>query len=288
MRNIFFSLLKYTALAVFAIVLSGSPGAAAQAPASDDNRANLTAESMHYDPETGDIRARGNVHLSRADGELFGDRGIGSTNGMNFEMQGNVRGSFKRENLDIVCEAISLQTDRNPTRRKIVANGNVVLTQNKDKISSQTLVWEMDRVSYKATGAVIGTFAQYFIDADEIGRNEGKFWAARVRKYHDRSRNLTLSAAKANGVIRNDEVVELLVEGNVVMDSPDDKGKMSRITGDKGLFSVERGTIVISGNAAVLQEGRKLHATNIVYDLETGRVDAIGSSSLTIDIDKQE
>ncbi|MDL2264370.1 hypothetical protein LJC31_06925 [Synergistaceae bacterium OttesenSCG-928-I11] len=247
--------------------------------------ANLTADTMQYNPDTGEIHARGDVHLFRSDGELFGDVGQGNANGRDFEMRGNVRGTFTEDNLDIVCAYIRLSSEgTDPVRRTITASGDVVLTRDEDRITAGYLSWSMDREGYTARGDVLGNFRSYCIDADEVVRDGDDFSARGVRRYEDHERNMTLTANRVNGRLAGRHVAELIADGNVVMDSPDDTGKMTRVTGNRGIYSVARGTIVISGNAIVTQDARKLHAGSIVYHLDNGRIEALERPSLVIEM----
>lgn len=253
--------------------------------------ANLTADTMHYNPDTGEILVQGAVHLLRPDGELFGDTGLGNANGRDFEMRGNVRGTFTGDedgdDIDIVCAFIRLSSEgTDPVRRTITASGDVVLTRGEDRLAANDLVWSMDRDAYTARGGVIGNVAPYYIDADEVVRDGDNFSARNVRRYEDHERNLTLRADRVNGRLSAGRVAELIADGNVVMDSPDDTGTMTRITGNRGIFSFARGTIVISGNAIVEQDARRLHAGNIVYHLDSGRIEALERPSLVIEIEE--
>lgn len=248
------------------------------------NEATLTADRMNYNPDTREITVEGNVHFQRPDGELFGDWGRGSADGSDFDMQGNVRGNFTQESINIVCRFIRLETEgSNPPRRKIIASGDVTLTRSNDKLTAQRVTWELDRENYKATGKVLSNFGQHSIDADEVARNGEQFWARTVRKYEDKGRKLTLSSSKASGLIRRGDVVELIAEGRLVVNMIDNNGNATRITGNRGVFSKDRGTVVVSGNAVATQDGRNLQAESIVYHIEGGRLDAIGRPSLTID-----
>ena len=253
------------------------------------NKASLTADRLDYNPQTNRIDARGNVHMTRPDGELFGDSGTGTTDGRHFQLDGNVKGHFTNEGLDIVCAHIILVTEgTNPARRIITASGDVELTrreQGEDRITAQVVSWEPDRDVYRAAGDVIGNYIRYYVDADEVSRDGERFAAREIRRYHDRERNVTMSASRASGTLDpGGEIAELVAEGRVVLDTPDEKGTISRITGDKGVFSVARGTLVISGNAMANQSGRNLHAESIVYHLDSERIEAIGRPSLVIDI----
>jgi lipopolysaccharide transport protein LptA len=98
-----------------------------------------------------------------------------------------------------------------------------------------------------------------------------------------------MSAAHAEGLMNgNNEVTELTADGDVVVTMPDRKGVLTRATGRKGVYSMARGTIVLSGRATLTQAGRVLNSENIVYFIESGRVDALGSPSLTFETDREK
>jgi lipopolysaccharide export system protein LptA len=256
-------------------------------PASSaENEATLTADSMSYDPGDGSLSAVGNVHFKRPDGELFGDRGRGSVNGSGFEMHGHVRGTFDAESLTVACESITLVTEgKKPARRRIISSGDVVLTRKGDRLSARVVEWEMGSSNYKAAGAVLGKFTAYSVDADEVSREGSRFSALNLRKYEDLRQKVTISASKAEGLLnKNNEIVELTSNGSVLLTMTDSGGEMTRITGDRGVFSVDRGTIVVSGNSRVVQKGRSLVAESIVYHMDTRRVEAIGRPSMMMEM----
>ena len=255
------------------------------APAGFTAEVSLKADSMQYDPAMRLIRAEGNVHFIREDGELFGDRGYGTTDGTDFVLEGAVHGSFRTENATISCKYMKLTTDASAQRRRrVLASGDVALTRGNDKLNSRTLSWEIGSESSRAEGRVLGHFASHAIDADLVARNGEQFWGKGVRRYEDRSRKLTLSADNLRGLIKKDKVTELEVSGDLVMNMPDKDGNMIRITGDKGVFSEARGTIVVSGNAVAEQEGRRVQAESLVMRLDTRRIEALGKPSLTFDM----
>jgi hypothetical protein len=231
---------------------------------------------MNYDPKSQSIVATGSVHYTAPEGELFGDRGIGYTNGRMFEMSGSVIGHFALQSLDISCDFIELEIENtSPPRRKLSAAGRVSLVRGRDKLSSASLAWELDRENYEASGDVLMEFESYFMDSDEAGREGERFWARNVRRYEDRARRMTISASKVNGLIESGSIVELTAEGAIVMNVRTN-GANTTIRGGKGVFSEERGTIVVSGGAFASQAGRNLSAGNIVYHLDCGRVEALG------------
>lgn len=244
---------------------------------------NLTADTMRYNPDSGEITAQGNVHLTRPDGELYGDSGFGNSNGREFELRGSVRGHFTSDDIDISCAYLKLSSEgTTPVRRIVAASGDVLLTRSADKISAGMLTWHIDGEKYSASGNVLANFEAYSIDADEAGRDDEKFWANGVRRYEDIQRDFTLSASQIDGLISDGRISELVASGSVTMHTHDEKGVPSHVTGNKGIFSVARGTLVVSGNATVTQQGRRLHAGNIVYHLDSGRIEALDRPSLVI------
>jgi lipopolysaccharide assembly outer membrane protein LptD (OstA) len=239
--------------------------------------ATLSADSMNYDPVTKSVTAEGNVHYASPDGELFGDRGVGYTDGRTFELIGGVRGSFATRSMDISCEYMEMETAGGSLRRrKITATGDVRLARPDGKVFAQKLMWELDRDNYRAEGGVVIDFGSYFVDSDDAARNGEQFWAHNIRRYEDRVRRLSMSASKASGIISGNGIAELVAEGALVMEIEDLKGAKTRITGASGVFSQDRGTIVVSGGASAVQDGRSLNAGSIVYHLVSGRVEALG------------
>ncbi len=244
----------------------------------------LTADSLSYDPGTLSITALKNVHFKHPDGELFGDKGTGYTDGRDFEMRGNVRGVFKKESLNISCYHLKLQTDsENTKKRRVTAAGGVKLTRGSDKLAAKSVVWVVDSDRYKATGSVLASFDSHFIDADEAARDGEKFWARGIRKYEERSKQFSMSAERANGLMKKGDVVELTATGSLVLKMADDKGKVTKVTGDKGIFSKARGTLVVTGNATAVQEGRSLTADSVVYWLESKKIEALGNAKMILE-----
>jgi len=260
----------------------------ATAAAATAAEVTLVADSMRYDPNTGVITAAGNVHVTNPDGEVFGDTGSGDSEGNNLEMHGNVRGHYKDQDGGVInfsCDSVVI-VGRDNSNRVITATGNVDLSKGADKMSADTVVWHTGAPVYRASGKVLGEFGAYSIDADDISRDADAFFARNVRRFYERTRRITMSASKADGIIQGDEVAEMTAEGNVVITMPDSEGTMTRATGRKGIYSQARGTVVLSGGATITQTGRLLTSDNIVYFLDTGNIDAQGNPSITFETDR--
>jgi lipopolysaccharide transport protein LptA len=275
---------KRTLIAIFVLAAT----CAAAATLADE--ATLVADSMRYDPNTETIAATGNVHITNPDGEIFGDAGSGSTKGDDFEIRGNVKGHYKDKDGGIVnfsCAAARVVGPDN-TSRVITASGDVKLSKGKDNLSASVVVWHTGIEKYSAEGNVIGNFEAYSIDADIASRDVEQFSATAVRKFYDNNRKTTMSASRVDGTIKNNEFTEMIAEGNVVVTMPDREGVMTRATGNKGIYSLDKGTVVLNGNASIRQTGRVLHSGSVVYFLDTGHIDAQGNPSVTFETDRKK
>jgi lipopolysaccharide export system protein LptA len=254
------------------------------------DEATITADSMRYDPNTGNVTATGSVHLISSDGEVFGDSGLGSVNGDNFEIHGNVRGRFTKDGktVDIVCASATLRgTD--DTGRVIAASGGVKINRGNETLTADAVTWDVSIEKYSASGGVLALFEAYSIDADAVSRDQRVFEALTVRKFSEHARKVDISAAHAEGLLNdNNEVTEMTADGGVTVTMPDKKGVVTRATGRKGVYSLARGTMVLSGRARLTQAGRVLNSENIVYFIESGRMDALGSPSLTFETDRKQ
>ncbi|MDR1508449.1 MAG: hypothetical protein LBS53_02290 [Synergistaceae bacterium] len=252
------------------------------------DEATILADSMRYDPNTGNITAAGNVRLVSADGEVFGDDGLGSVSGDNFELHGNVRGHLKTKDgktVDITCAAATLRGSGD-SGRVITASGNVKITRGSENLTADTVTWDTGVEKYSASGNVLGVFEAYSIDADAVSRDRGVFEARTIRRFTEHARKINMSASSAEGTLNeNNEVTELTADGGVTVTMPDKEGAVTRATGKTGVYSLARGTVVLSGRAAVTQSGRVLNSENIVYFIDSGRIDARGNPSLTFETD---
>jgi len=253
-----------------------------------DNIATLVADSMRYDPNTNLITAEGNVHITNLDGEVFGDFGSGYTDLNNIEMHGRVRGHFKDRDGGVInfsCMSVEI-TGRDNSNRIITGTGDVNLSKGNDTLSANEVVWHSGVQRYNASGEVLGEFAAYSIDADDVSRDEDVFSARNVRRFFERTRNITMSASRVDGILNGDEIAEMNAGGGVVITMPDSNGVMTRATGARGIYSVARGTVVLSGGATVTQTGRVLNSDEIVYFLDTGQFTAQGNPSLVFETDR--
>jgi lipopolysaccharide transport protein LptA len=251
-------------------------------------QAMMVADSMRYDPAASVITASGNVHITHPDGEVFGDNGFGSVDGRHFEIHGGVRGHFKGSDgvpVNLECADAYLETEDDGTHT-LTAKVSATLTKRAEKLSADSIIWNSSGDRYSALGSVLGDFEAYAIDADAVSRDARIFGARAVRKFHEKARKITMSANRAEGVIINEQISELVATGRVVITAPDKSGNMTRATGSKGVYSLDEGTVVVTGKATITQKGRKLDSERIVYYVDTGRIDATGGPALTFETER--
>ena len=104
-----------------------------------------------------------------------------------------------------------------------------------------------------------------------------KFWLTKVRNLEDTSRGLSFGADSLEGIIRNGDLYDLTAKKGVwLKGKPKAKGDAVSINGDNALYSLERGSVVLSGHVVAVQGGRTLKSDSVVYFPEQNRVEALG------------
>jgi lipopolysaccharide assembly outer membrane protein LptD (OstA) len=235
----------------------------------------LNADLLRYDPSSRLIRAEGNVRLARPGVELFSRMGEGTVGGDAFKLSGEVRGEMRREGLKIRCDVLTL-VDAEKGRQILEASGKVLLTRGEDRVTAARVRWTSGVPRYSALGDVDARFEAMSIRADEAGRDGERFWGKGVRRYEDRKNRYVLSAAGVEGRILGGAVDEMTAQGDVDLTLQGSRDESVRVTGDKGVFSRDRGTVVISGSAKAVQEGRTVSAGSLVLHLDSNRIEALG------------
>lgn len=216
----------------------------------------LTSDIMRYDPDKGVVYAEGNVKLTRDGMKIYSDRGEGSVDGTTVLFWNNVRGEgmWTGEEVYFTCDMAEAT------------------------FSPETF--------YALKGKVEGRFGQREIIAETLELTAGTFIAISVDKFLDLSRGVEISGNRISGTLENKEITENISEGNVRIVLEDAKGKKIFIYGEKAVYSRERGSIVVTGNATALQDDRKIRADSLVLFPETNRIEAVGKSSLVVNPEK--
>ena len=104
-----------------------------------------------------------------------------------------------------------------------------------------------------------------------------KFWLVNVRSLEDTSRGLSFGASSVEGVMRNGALYDFTAKKGVwLKGKPKAQGDAVSIKGDNALYSLARGSVVLSGHVVAVQGGRTLRSDAVVYFPEQNRIEAIG------------
>lgn len=219
------------------------------------SKVRLTALSMNFDTKTGLLAGSGDVVLQRDDMKITSDRCEGDYKGNSARMWGKVKieGKWKGEDLSFACQELK--------------------------------AFFSDPESVAMVGSVEGTLGKRSLKCYDVEMIEDRFIATRVDRFSDKSEGFTLSCSSVKGLVLDGDLQEFEAEGKVQMEVLGKKDKsVTKISGSKAVFVKDRGSIIISGNAAAIQNGRKVTAQNIVFYPATNKIEAKGKPSISIEM----
>ncbi len=249
-------------------------------------KATMAADNISYNINTKKAKASGNVVITKEGATLWGDAADGNIETSEFNLRGNVKGKFPQKKAELAADSLKWKKASNDKNGIVEAFVNVRLTRGTaDRLSAQYVRWESDTENYQARGRVDGATADKLVKAEEIGRLNGKFWGRKVTRYEDKIRKISFAADVVDGELRGDLIKEVIASGSVVIEYIDKAGLKTVVKGNKAVYSKDRGTVVISGNAsAVRSDGKVVTADSLVLYEETKNIEAIGRSKLTFDM----
>ena len=222
--------------------------------------ATLSANRMRFDAETGDFLAEGNVTIQA--GELNVEAPTGSGNvdrrEINFTDGIVATGKWQEADVDIKSGRLLLSFFEVPTCR----------FQNGVRGNYGPMAIDADGLILVGIGG--------FSDPTEIDSHT-RFLAANVRNLEDKSRELKFGANSVEGVLREGVLQEMTADKNVWIKGRD-KGRNQPVSlrGDKAVYAVERGSVVVSGHVIAIQGGRTLKSDAVIYFPDESRVEALG------------
>ena len=226
------------------------------------DQAQLSADRMFFDTESGEFSASGNVVI-QADGVTFhASLGTGNVRSKEVHFSDGITasGDWRGDWLDISAGKVSFFFSQTPT--------------------------------YIAEDMVKGVLGKFYVDVDKFYMKGADFSAINVRRFEDRELDVAFGADNAQGVIENGILTTFTARGRAWLNgrSNADGGPVD-IKGDNAVYSVERGSVVLSGNVTAVQRGRTLNAGSVVYFPESNRIDAFGAhggpASITIDMNQE-
>ena len=224
------------------------------------DQATLSANRMRFDAETGDFLADGNVIITAGDLKLTAPEGSGNVESriVNFDKGITASGKWYGDNVNIKAGRVSLSFQDIPSCK----------FQNGVKGSMGTMKLDADRLTITGTGGV---------DKPSGKDTQTKFWLSKARNIEDSSKGLSFGADNVEGVLRAGDLHELTAKKNVwLKGKPKAQGDPVSLRGDNALYSLARGSVVVSGHVTAVQGGRTLRSDSVVYFPDQNRVEALG------------
>ena len=222
--------------------------------------ATLSANRMRYDAQTGDFLADGNVTIKAGDLRVNAPVSSGNINRkeIHFEQGITASGKWMGDAINLKAGKMTLTFANVPTCR---FQGGV-----KGGFGSMKL--DADHLTITGAGG---------LSAPKPGDRQTKFWLNNVHNLEDTSRGLSFGADSVEGVVRGGKLYDMTAKKGVWLKGRQ-KGKTDpvNLTGDNALYSLERGSVVLSGHVVAVQGGRTLKSDSIVYFPEQNRVEALG------------
>ncbi|MDR1979806.1 MAG: hypothetical protein LBQ42_13805 [Synergistaceae bacterium] len=234
------------------VVLLLVSSAAAETPDEAQlSEAQLSADRMRFDSQSGDFLATGNVTI-QADGlTVHAPRGAGNVRNKEVRFAEGIvaSGDWQGEWIDLAAGSIALFFAQTPT--------------------------------YIAENGVKGDVGRISVDADKLYMKGADISALNVRHLEDRESDIAFGAESVRGTLSDGVLTSLTAERNVwLRGRPNAVGDTVDIRGDTAVYSVERGSVVLSGNVRAVQGGRVLTSQSLVYFPGDNRIDAIGGVDL--------
>ena len=222
--------------------------------------ATLSANRMRFDAQTGDFLAEGNVTITA--GELRVVAPIGSGNvdrrEVHFDQGITASGKWYGDKVELKAGKLLLTFADIPSCK----------FQNGVQGGFGTMKLDADRLTITGAGGITDPTPQ---------DRQTKFWLVKVRNLEDTSRSLSFGADSLEGIIRNGNLYDLTAKKGVwLRGKPNSREDTVSIKGDNALYSLQRGSVVLSGHVVAVQGGRTLKSDSIVYFPEQNRVEALG------------
>ena len=229
-------------------------------PSTMPDQATLSANRMRFDSETGDFLADGNVIITAGDLKLTAPEGSGNVEKriVNFDKGITASGKWYGDKVSLKAGKVSLSFEDIPSCKFI---GGV-------KGSMGTMRLDADRLTITGAGG---------IDQPSGKDTQTKFWITKARNLEDGSRGLRFGADSVEGLLKAGDLHELTAKRSVwLKGKPNSKEETVTLKGDHALYSLTRGSVVVSGHVVAVQGGRTLRSDSVVYFPDQNRVEALG------------
>ncbi len=220
--------------------------------------ATLSANRMRFDAETGDFLADGNVTITAGELRVDAPKGAGNVDRreVNFDEGIAASGKWQGDKIDITAGRMLLSFAEVPTCD----------FQNR-------VLGEVGTMRLDADWLILTDFGGVSKTSDRRTR----FIIVKAHKLEDIARGLSFGADTIEGYLQGGNLQEMTAKKNVwLRGQPKANGDPVNIRGDNALYSLARGSVVLSGHVVAVQGGRTLRSDSIVYFPEQNRVEALG------------
>ncbi|MCF7934952.1 MAG: LptA/OstA family protein [Synergistales bacterium] len=240
---------------------------------------HLTADVLRYDAERSMVAASGDVRVSAQGGVLTAERGWAKGDGGYVNLSGAVSADWPNEELSLLCQSLEYVKG---TEMEVRVSGGVELRH-----AGSLLIADNVRLSpgtpprYSASGDIQAVMGEQLVEADSFIREGNQWRVDTLRRYVDREESLTVSAAAIEGEVDGTEITDFVASGGIRLRVDRPETEPVEITGERCVYSIDRGTTVITGGAHAEQGKRSISAESIVYHMDSRRIEAIGKPQLT-------
>ena len=222
--------------------------------------ATLSANRMRYDAQTGDFVADGNVTIKAGDLRVNAPESSGNIDRKEIHFDRGITASGRW-----MGDKISLKAGR-----MVLSFANVPTCKFQGGVKGGFGTMNLDADNLTITGAG-------GLSTPRAGDRQTKFWLNTVRKLEDTARGLSFGANSVEGIVRGGRLYDMTAKKNVWLNGKQ-KGQADPVSikGNNALYSLERGSVVLSGHVVAVQGGRTLKSDSVVYFPEQNRVEALG------------
>lgn len=236
---------------------------------------NLVADKVLYYPEKDVMEAVGNVKLVWGGRRASADRGWVNFKTKDAFLEGNVTIEDERGKLTALRVSFSSASET------YVAQGKVTL------LTKEGIKLECGRIEahgkdkFKAYESPAITIKEATLKASEISL-EGSEAEVESPNYEDKAKSILITASKARLSFNGEGKIKTIrALGNVFIKHV--KGKsVFQAKGNEGFYDVASEIVRISGKASASKDKTELYADQIIYNVDTGVMRAIGETRMVI------
>lgn len=219
---------------------------------------SLTSDQLEYNPEQEKVFASGKVHFSRNGLDIYSERCEGAIDGSYALFWDELKGEGTLEG-----ESISFSADFLEARFG-------------------------EDAYYAFKGRVDAVFGSKELKAEMVELAGDVINAEKLEHFRDEESRIIVSGDLFHGRMEKGSILEFTITQNVRILLSDDTEKKTLVQGQKAIYSKERGSLVVTGNARAVQGNRKITAEHLVLFPESDRIEAKGNPRITFSVGEKD